>query len=255
MGYEEIDLQMRAREASYEQHISNNEWIVARLDGRNFSSLTEQCYEKPFDLQFHTAMLQTAEHVLAEFSGVYAYVASDEISLLFEPSWTNFDRRVEKSTTLIASSASVHFSIVTRHPSTFDTRILSFAEIADVYKYFTWRLNDVERCALQTLTYWILRKQGHMTPRQATKRLEKATVSDKVEILASYGIDYARIPKWETLGAGLYWETYEKQGYNPVTKETVTATRRRISCFRFDDSSPQGNYQTWLTARLSNITK
>ena len=28
--------------------------------------------------------------------------------------------------------------------------------------------------------------------------------------------------------ASLYWEEYEKEGYNPVTKETVFAVRRRI---------------------------
>ncbi|HEY9633726.1 MAG TPA: hypothetical protein V6D14_09990 [Coleofasciculaceae cyanobacterium] len=36
------------------------------------------------------------------------------------------------------------------------------------------------------------------------------------------------MPTWQRRGVGLYWEEYEKQGYNPVQGKEVTTRRRRI---------------------------
>ncbi|WP_212648223.1 hypothetical protein [Deinococcus hopiensis] len=34
------------------------------------------------------------------------------------------------------------------------------------------------------------------------------------------------MPTWQRRGTGLYWETYEKEGFHPVTGQAVKAQRR-----------------------------
>lgn len=242
MNYEEIALQMRQYENEHEQIIPDGRWIVARLDGNNFSALTAQHYQKPFDHAFHEVMLRTAEYLMEQFSALYAYVASDEISLVFAPGWDTFNRRVEKATTLLSGKASAYFTLMEEEIAAFDARILSFEQLSDVCLYLDWRLGDVERCALQTCTYWTLRK--NKTARQATRLLDKASVADKVSILRQHDIDYDTLPIWQRQGTGLYWQSYQKEGYNPITKQTVLADRRRIT--QFSDFQSRDDYQFWL---------
>ena len=42
------------------------------------------------------------------------------------------------------------------------------------------------------------------------------------------GINFNDLPAWQKRGVGLYWESYQKEGYNPITGETVQAERRRV---------------------------
>jgi tRNA(His) 5'-end guanylyltransferase len=51
------------------------------------------------------------------------------------------------------------------------------------------------------------------------------------------------LPSWQKRGIGLYWEIYEKEGFNPITKEKVKSTRRRI---KIDYDLPTGDKYTEL---------
>lgn len=44
----------------------------------------------------------------------------------------------------------------------------------------------------------------------------------------SAGINFNDLPNWQKRGIGFWWETFEKPGVNPLTGQTVSATRRRI---------------------------
>ena len=59
-------------------------WMVARLDGRNFTRLTKETYtfEAPFDSRFHDFMIQTAEGLMGGcgLKVTYSFTQSDEIS-------------------------------------------------------------------------------------------------------------------------------------------------------------------------------
>ena len=66
--------------------------------------------EKPFDLRFHELMVQTAQALLQEMQGIYAYTESDEISVLFPPNWDFFDRSLEKVVSISASIATATFT-------------------------------------------------------------------------------------------------------------------------------------------------
>ena len=43
-----------------------------------------------------------------------------------------------------------------------------------------------------------------------------------------FGVNFNDVPNWQKRGVGLYWETFEKDAFNPKTGEAVKATRRRI---------------------------
>jgi tRNA(His) 5'-end guanylyltransferase len=62
----------------------------------------------------------------------------------------------------------------------------------------------------------------------ATKTLEGMSVADKNELLFQHGINFNEVPNWQKRGVGLYWETYDKPGFNPKTGQTVMAERRRV---------------------------
>jgi tRNA(His) 5'-end guanylyltransferase len=57
-------------------------------------------------------------------------------------------------------------------------------------------------------------------------------VEFKNELLFQHGVNFNEVPLWQRRGTALYWETYEKEGFNPVSGETVRAVRRRVNVDR-----------------------
>ena len=218
---------MRALEYYHTLKLVPGTWTVLRVDGRGFSRFTAERFDKPFDERFHALMVTTAQALLEEFQGIYAYTESDEISVLFPPAWTLFDREVEKLVSLSAGTASAAFSLGCGERATFDSRVWVGITEQDVVDYFRWRQADAARCALNGWAYWTLRQEG-LGVAQATAVLEGQTTAFKNELLYQRGVNINEIPAWQRRGTGLYWETYEKEGFNPVMQERVTAQRRRI---------------------------
>ena len=97
----------------------------------------------------------------------------------------------------------------------------------DVVDYFRWRQTDAARCALNGWAYWTLRQEG-LGVAQATTTLEGESTAFKNELLFARGVNFNEVPAWQWRGTGLSWETYEKEGFNPVMGQAVTAQRRRI---------------------------
>ena len=91
-----------------------NGYILVMIDGKNFSKLIKNKFEKPFSETFITIMNQTAEHVSKELQGcVGAYVQSDEISFLIKDdsgTCLPFDGRLCKFLSIIPSIASSFFT-------------------------------------------------------------------------------------------------------------------------------------------------
>ena len=73
----------------------------------------------------------------------------------------------------------------------------------------------------------MLRKQGKSVA-EATRALEGQSVAFKNELLFQNGINFDKLPSWQKRGIGVYWDTYEKQGFNPKTGKTEIATRRGL---------------------------
>ncbi len=172
-------------------------------------------------------MVQTALAVLEDLQGLYACTESDEISVLFPRAWDLFDRELEKVISLSAGSASAALTLAFGTWVQFDSRVILAAEDEQVVDYFRWRQADASRCALNGWTYWTLRKQGQGVAK-ATAALEGKGVADKNELLFQAGVNFNDLPLWQRRGTGLYWERYEREGYNPKLDQKVVTTRRRI---------------------------
>jgi tRNA(His) 5'-end guanylyltransferase len=220
---------MRESEYFHSLRCPPNTWVVLRLDGRGFTKFTErEGFEKPFDRRFHELMRQTAEALLQEMSGIYAWTASDEISVLFRRNWDLFDREVEKLVSISAGIASATFSLAYQNSRAyFDSRIWLGTDKAQVIDYFRWRQEDAARCAVSGWCYWTLRKEGK-APGEATAILEGQSQAFQRELLLRRGIDFHELPLWQSRGTGICREAYEKVGYDPVARKEVAAIRRRM---------------------------
>lgn len=229
MKFDELDDRMRVFETAHDFCVLPGIFIVARLDGRSFTRLTKELhqFEAPFDLKFRDLMLDTAASLINEFNAIYGFIQSDEISLLFARDCNLFQRKVRKLNSVLAGFASAKFALGLGSMASFDCRVCELPTAEIVSDYFRWRNEDAHRNALNAHCYWSLRKEGS-PPELATQSLEGLSISAKNELLFQRGINFNDVPNWQKRGMGLYWESFEKEGFNPKTGEKATATRRRI---------------------------
>jgi tRNA(His) 5'-end guanylyltransferase len=231
MNPDEFEDRMRALEYFHGLRVLPGTWPVLRLDGRSFSRLTEAGFDKPFDIRFHELMCATTEALVSELGAAYGYTESDEISVLLPRATDLFDRSVEKLLSIAASIAGGTFSLALGAAAQFDCRIWVGTQPNLVVDYFRWRQADAARCALNGWAYWTLRKAGQ-TVEQATTELNNRSVAYKNELLFQNGVNFNDVPAWQKRGAGIYWETFEKKGFNPKLGQPVAAVRRRLKVDR-----------------------
>lgn len=231
MNFDELDAKMRAYETSIDQCILSDMYLVARIDGRSFSRLTKEIcdFEAPFDVRFRDMMINTVKGLMdCGFRVVYGFTESDEISLLFHVDEQTFGRKVRKYNSILAGVASATFSLQLGQVAAMDCRLIPLPNIERVQDYFLWRQEDAHRNALNSHCYWLLRKEG-MNAIDATKMLEGKSVAYKNELLFSRGINFDTLPSWQKRGVGVYWDSVEKVGFNPVKNEEVKTTRRELA--------------------------
>lgn len=249
MNTNELADRMRQGEVFHSLRMLPGAWVVLRVDGRGFSRLTEERYGKPFDARFHEVMVRTARAMLEEFQGLYAYTQSDEISVLFRPEWSLFDREVEKLVSLSAGLASATFTHAVGAPVMFDGRVWLGVDAEAVVDYFRWRQADATRCALNGWCYWTLRKEGWSVGK-ATRELEGRSVSFKNELLFQRGINFNETPLWQRRGTGISWERYLKEGVDPRDGKRVSSERRQLKA---DSELPmKEEYEAWLRRVLAD---
>lgn len=251
MNFDDLDKKMRVYEQSIDQSILPELYLVARLDGRSFSRLTKELcdFEAPFDVRFRDMMVNTVKALMdCGFRVVYGFTESDEISLLFHKDEDTFGRKVRKFNSLLAGQASAAFSLQLGQPIAMDCRLVPLPTLELVQDYFLWRQEDAHRNALNAHCYWLLRKEG-MDARAATALLDGKSISYKNELLFSRGINFDKLPSWQKRGIGIYWADVEKKGYDPITKQEVTALRRHL---QVDMELPLGQaYAQMVTSFLA----
>ena len=90
-----------------------NGYILVMIDGKNFSKLVKNKFNKPFDSDFIEIMNRTAEHVSKQIQNcVGSYIQSDEISFLIKDNNMTdppFDGRLCKLQSIIPSIATAYF--------------------------------------------------------------------------------------------------------------------------------------------------
>lgn len=255
MHFNELDQKMRVYETAHDYCVPDGFYMVARLDGRNFTKLTRETIkaEAPFDTNFRDAMVETVERLMRSGFGVkYGYTQSDEISLLLDEDDYTFNRKLRKYDSVLAGEASATFSLAMQTHAVFDCRISILPNQELVKDYFCWRMEDAFRNSLNSYAYWTQRKNGK-SEHEATVSLLGAGTAYKNELLFGYGINFNEAPTWQKRGVGLYWEDYQKQGYNPLTLAQVLCVRRHLVK---DYELPQSveEYQAYLGRVLANPT-
>lgn len=92
----------------------NSKYILVRLDGHNFKKLSSyfnKTKEQPFNPLFVDCMVKTAVDCFTKFNALFAFVCSDEITLLFDTHKNNlFNGRINKILSLIPSYATLKFN-------------------------------------------------------------------------------------------------------------------------------------------------
>lgn len=249
MKFDDLDAKMRVFETSHDHCALPGLFLVARIDGRSFTRLTKETHasEAPFDVRFRELMVATTTHLMeCGFRVVYGYTQSDEISLLLHRNEDLFHRKLRKLNSVLAGEASARFSLLLGNLATFDCRISQLPTASLVCDYFRWRSEDAARNALNAHCYWTLRKEG-LSDTDATSQLSGRSVAAKNELLYSRGINFNDLPNWQKRGVGLFWESYEKSGLNPITGQSTRTRRRRI---RQEHDLPMKEDYTFLIVNL-----
>ena len=228
MKYDELDKKMRVYEESLDQIIIPDMFLVARLDGKNFTRLTKEVcqFEAPYEIRFRDIMVKVVKKLMeCGFRVIYGFTESDEISLLFHPNENAFGRKVRKYNSILAGVASAIFSMELYILSIFYCRIIPLPSIERVQDYFRWRQEDAYRNALNSHCYWTLRKDV-MSVQDATDMLSGKSIAFKNELLFQHNINFNDLPSWQKRGVGIWWTNVEVDGYNPIANEAVSTSRR-----------------------------
>ncbi len=248
MKFDDLDAKMRVFETTSDHRVLPGLYMAARLDGRNFTRLTKEVhnFERPFDVIFRDHMVATVEHLMnCGFRIIYGYTESDEISLLFHLDEDAFNRKTRKLNSVLAGEASAAFSLRLGGIGCFDCRISELPNLPLVVDYFRWRNEDAHRNALNAYCYWELRKGGESAAKAAAF-LEKKSIAEKNEFLFQRGTNFNNVPNWQKRGVGMYWEEYEKPGFDQKRKTPTICTRRRL---KIDYDLPmRDEYGRWIEA-------
>lgn len=204
--------------------------VFVRLDGRAFHRLTETLgLEKPFDEFFHKAMVTACTSLVSD-SGLnpdLAYTFSDEISLYFTK--LPFSGRVEKIDSVAASFAASSFTLALGGTTlvAFDARVIP-ATPEYAIEYLVNRQNEAWRNHINAYCQQALIEEG-MDAKKAAEQLKGLQSKDLHEMMHIRGFNLATTPAWQRRGTLVYKKLTEKEGFNPITKETVVAERSAVT--------------------------
>lgn len=218
--------------------------ILLRLDGRGFYKFSKnKRLKKPYDPFFAEVMVNTAISLFREFAPAFIYTFSDEFNILLSD--IPFSGRLEKIDSVFAGFTSTSFlynwvrskflekSEINNEELfkvldviSFDCRVIPVSQSL-VGEYFKQRQNEAWRNCLNGYTYWTLRKE--MGKKEAMVQLEGLKSNQMHELLFKRGINIAEVPAWQRKGIGIYKIDKNINGYNPLTKEKVSTTRKKIT--------------------------
>ncbi len=130
--------------------------IVARIDGRSFSSFTRGMV-RPYDRTMSDMMVETTKYLVHETNANVGYTQSDEISLAWHStdyrSQVWFDGRIMKMTSQLAAQATLIFNrlVASKYPEyydrmpTFDARVWQVPNRTEAANVFVWREWDATK--------------------------------------------------------------------------------------------------------------
>lgn len=217
--------------------------VFVRLDGRAFHRLAENLVlKKPFDDRFSDAMVRVCTALVAD-SGLcpdFAFTFSDEISLYFTQ--LPFGGRVEKIDSVSSSFAasSLTLALGTTTPLSFDARVIPVTPLYAM-EYLANRQNEAWRNHLNGYCQQALIEEG-MSAKKSAEHLKGLPAKALHEMMHKRGFNLATTPAWQRRGVLVYKKITEKEGFNPITQQTVMAERSAVTVERnlLMFTSPEG---------------
>lgn len=214
---------MKEYEVYSDLRVPVNSKIIIRLDGRSFHSFSKKMeFEKPYDDTFCDVMVEVSKNLFEEFSPLFIYTFSDEISILLDK--VPFNGRFEKINSVIASFASSSFTLnydkEFPKPVAFDSRIIPIND-SDIYDYFKWRQDEAWRNCVNG--YGIHFLKSKYSSGEANERINGLNLSDIHELLFENGINLNDVDTWKKRGIGVYRKSKEVAGFNKKeSKEQIS---------------------------------
>ena len=208
-----------------------NCYVLVMIDGKNFSKLVKNKFEKPFDDWFISTMDKTAVHLCKNIQNcVSAFVQSDEISLIIKDNTLTcmpFDGRLCKLQSIIPSMATALFNkelikrnltagmdvdAITDMPDyCFDCKVWTVPSVNDAMAWILYRQIDCIRNS----------KQQFAQTYVPHKQLMRKDTDKQVELcLETTGNDWNAISDDKKYGRLFYKIAVEK-----ITPEGVAYTR------------------------------
>lgn len=208
--------------------------VIIRVDGKAFHTFTKGL-NKPFDDIFMDAMQATAEYLVREIQGCkFAYVQSDEISLLLTDydtydteAW--FDNNIQKMVSVTAAKASaffnqrfglcyVDYAVVSKPEGTFDSayahRVLEAGSMLPVFDARAFNLDKDEVC-----NYFIWRQEDCI--KNSISMIARTHFSDK-ELHGKSTIERKKMIEEEDIYINDRYEKFKLRGtavYYPMINE------------------------------------
>lgn len=175
----------KARERALERCVHGG--VGLRIDGRAFHTLTRR-FKRPYDHVFGVAMDAAAITVVTALHNVvFAYVQSDEISVILAPTEKGllpFAGKVEKLASASASAATIGFATAagTSGLPMFDSRAFSLRSLDEVRDYVEWRRGDARKNAVGSAVRALY----------STKELEGVSLRKRYDLLE--GTEFEKLP-------------------------------------------------------------
>lgn len=190
-------MKMYEKMNSYQFSCVHEKPVIARIDGRCFSSFTKS-FDQPFDEEFSEAMIHTTKKLLNETCARFGYTQSDEISLVFFADSENqdiwFSGKQQKMASQLAALATLYFykfgmdkfpyKIRDKEPS-FDCRVFVVPSPAEACNYLIWREKDAVKNSISSYARHFF----------STKKLMGVNSSSKIKMLEDIGEDWNEIKK------------------------------------------------------------
>ena len=208
--------------------VPKNSNIIIRLDGRSFHKLASDLnLTKPYDENFYKVISNVCEDLFKEFSPLFVYTFSDEISLLLEN--IPFDGRIEKINSVIASftasSFVMHYDAEFKKPPAFDSRIIPISD-GDILKYFKWRQDESWRnCVNSHGIYYLKSKYSNSV---ANDKINGMNLNDVHELLYQNGINLNDVDTYKKRGIGVYRKNKKVVGFNKKENKEQTSYRSYV---------------------------
>ena len=194
--------------------VPKNSKIIVRLDGRSFHQLARDLnLTKPYDENFYKVLSHVCEDLFKEFSPIFVYAFSDEISILLDN--VPFNGRIEKIDSVMASFAAssfvINYNVKFKKPPAFDARVIPISDDG-ILEYFKWRQDESWRnCVNSHGIFYLKSKYSNI---ESNDKINGKKLSDIHELLFENGINLNDVDAYKKRGIGIYRKNKKVVGFN-----------------------------------------